>query len=132
MRFVLGAVMALVAGVGVSVGVGVATEVATLKGKKITLHIHPFLNEMDLTTLRLVKTNKDALKLFVTSSGGYAAMAAAPSEGFIVNGTFAPSVLAIGELPDAATAQAAALEGCEARRKGGKPCVVVLEVGPAK
>jgi hypothetical protein len=46
------------------------------------------------------------------------------------DGGFPPSVIAIGDLPDAAAAAAAALAGCEEKRQGGELCVIVLEVGP--
>jgi hypothetical protein len=131
MRIILGLALSAVLATGALAG-DVPTEVATLKGQKVTLHIYPFLNADELTVLRLVKTNKDALKIFVTSAGGYSAMAVAPSEGLVRNGTFPPSVLAIGDLPDAQSAAAAALKGCNAKRNGGEACVVVLEVGPAR
>ncbi len=109
----------------------VPAEVKMLKGQKVTVYVHPFLNAEELKVLRLVQTNKDALKLFVTSASGYSAMAAAPGEGLIRDGGFPPSVLAIGDLPTAEAAAAAALKGCNAARKSGPDCVVVLEVGPA-
>ena len=59
-------------------------------------------------------------------------MAAAPGDGLVRDGGFPLSVLAIGDLPDAATAAAAALEGCDAKRKGGPDCVIVLAVGPSR
>ena len=57
-------------------------------------------------------------------------MAVAPDEGLVRDGGFPPSVIAIGDLPDAAAAAAAALAGCEEKRQGGELCVIVLEVGP--
>ena len=128
MRVMLGLGLMLVAGAAVAQDVPV--EVAVLKGQQVTIHIQPFLNEEELAMLRLVQTNKQALGLFVTSSGGYAAMAAAPDEGLVRDGGFPPSVIAIGDLADAAAAQAAALAGCEEKRQGGAACVIVLEVGP--
>ncbi len=131
MRFILGLGLSLgLAGVA---GAGeVPTEVNKLAGQKITLHVQPFLTEAELSTLRLVATNKQALKLFVTSAKGFAAIAVAPKEGFIRDGAPAPSATAIGELPDAASATAAALKGCDDKRKGGLACVIVLEVGPGR
>lgn len=128
MRVMLGLGLMLVAGAAVAQDVPV--EVAVLKGQQVTIHLQPFLNEEELAMLRLVQTNKQALGLFVTSSGGYAAMAAAPDEGLVRNGGFPPSAIAIGDLPDAAAAAAAALAACEDKRQGGEPCVIVLEVGP--
>jgi hypothetical protein len=128
MRVMLGLGLMLVAGAAVAQDVPV--EVAVLKGQQVTIHIQPFLNEEELGMLRLVQTNKQALGLFVTSSGGYSAMAVAPDEGLVRDGGFPASVIAIGDLPDAAAAQAAALAGCEEKRQGGAECVIVLEVGP--
>jgi hypothetical protein len=128
MRVMLGLGLMLVAGAAVAQEVPV--EVAVLKGQQVTIHIQPFLNEEELGMLRLVQTNKQALGLFVTSEGGYAAMAVAPDEGLVRDGGFPASVIAIGDLPDAAAAQAAALAGCEEKRQGGAECVIVLEVGP--
>lgn len=129
--------MRMMAGLGMAVALAsgavageVPTEVATLKGQKITLYAHEFLTPEDLTTLRLVMTNKQALQLFVVSSGGYSAIAVAPDEGFIRDGGLARSAIAIGDLPNAEAAAAAALAGCDAARQEGEPCVVVLEVGP--
>ena len=130
MRVILGLGL-VVALAGAAMAGEVPTEVATLKGQKVTLHIYPFLTADELMALRLVKTNKQALQLFVTSSAGYSAMAVAPNEGFVRDGGLVPSVLAIGDLPNAEAAAAAALKGCNAARQGGKACVVVLEVGPA-
>ena len=129
MRWIAGLGMAVVLA-GAALAQEVPTEVATLKGQTITLHAHPFLTADDLTTLRLVMTNKQALQLFVTSSGGYSAIAVAPDEGFIRDGGLAKSAIAIGDLPSAEAAAQAALAGCDAARQGGEPCVVVLEVGP--
>ena len=130
MRIILG--LAIAATVALPAWAGeVPTEVKVLKGQQITLHIQPFLREDELKVLRLVQTNSQALQLFVTSSKGFAAMAAAPKDGLLADGSFPATVVAIGDLPDVATAAAAALKGCEAVRQGGEPCVIVLEVGPA-
>jgi hypothetical protein len=111
---------------------GVPVETGRQGANMVTLHVHPFLNEQELTTLRLVLTNPDALSIFVPERRGHAALAMAPDEGFIRDGAPVRSAIAIGALPDAATAAADALKACDAARKGGKPCVVVLEVGPAR
>ncbi len=108
----------------------VPVEVSKLAGQQITLHVYPFLSELDLKTLRLVATNKQALQLFITTKG-YSAIAVSPDEGFAPGGAPAPSAVAIGDFADAATAAAEAVKGCDAKRKGKAPCVVVLEVGPA-
>ena len=133
MRIIKGLALALaVVLAGSAVAGEVPTEVSKLAGQKITLHIQPFLTETELFTLRQVATNKQALKLFVTSAKGYAAIAVAPKEGFIRDNAVVGSVVALFGLPDAASAVAAALKGCDAARKGGLACVVVLEVGPGR
>jgi hypothetical protein len=98
----------------------------------VTLYVQPFLDATELAMLRLVATNKEALALFVPSAKGYAAMAAAPKEGFIKDGAPVPSAVALSDLPDAATASEAALKACNAARKTSVDCVILLEVGPAK
>ena len=127
----LGLAMGLAATLAGSAMAQVPTEVKMLKGQKVTVYIQPFLNAVELKMLRLVQTNKQALQIFVTSSGGYSAMAASPGDGLVRDGGFPASAIAIGDLPDAATASAAALKACNAKRKSSEACVIVLEVGPA-
>ena len=110
----------------------VPTEVAKLVGQKITLYVYPFLTESERTTLRLVQHNKQALAVFVPGTQGFAALAVAPNEGFLRDGSPVPSAVALSGLPDAASAAMAVLKGCDAARKGGEPCVIVLEIGPGK
>ncbi len=129
MRWVMGLGFAVVMA-GSAVAQTAPTEVKTLKGQKVTVHIQPFLNADELRMLRLVQTNKQALALFITSEGGYSAMAASPGDGLVRDGGFPASVIAIGDLPDAATAATAALDSCNAKRKSSEACVLVLEVGP--
>ena len=131
MRVIIGLGLAIVLA-GAAGAQAVPTEISRLSGSKITLHVHPFLTEAELVTLRLVASNKDALKLFVTSNKGYAAIAVAPGEGFLRDGMPVASAFAIAELPDAETALAEALKGCDAARNGGEACVVVLEIGPGR
>lgn len=107
-------------------------EVSTLGTSQVTLYPQPFLDETELSTLRLVASNKEALALFVPSSKGYAALALSPEDGFLNEGAPAASAVAIADLPDAASASAAALKGCDEKRIGKSPCVIVLEVGPAQ
>ena len=129
MRKLVGAglVLALFSG-GMSMA-EVPVEVSKLAGSKISLYLHPFLTAEELATLRLVASNEDALKLFVPSNKGFAAMAAAPDEGFLRNGQPVASAFAISDLPNAETAAAQALAGCEKARKGGAACVIILAVG---
>lgn len=108
----------------------VPVEVSTNAGSSVTLHLHPFLAEDELATLRVVATNDQALSLFVASRTGHAALAVAPDEGFIRDGAPVPSAIALTDLPDADAARSAALAACDAARKAATPCVVVLEVSP--
>jgi hypothetical protein len=110
----------------------VAVEKSVNGESSVTLHVQPFLDATELATLRLVATNKDALALFVPSSKGYAALAAAPKEGFIKEGVPVASAVALSDLPDAAAASEAALKACNEARKSDEDCVLLLEVGPNK
>lgn len=110
----------------------VRTEVSRLGDQQVTLYVHPFLTEEELTTLRLVATNQQALSLFVTRPGRHTAIAIAPAEGFIRGGQPVPSATALSDLPNAATARADAAKTCNAAKSGGPDCVVVLEVAPAR
>jgi hypothetical protein len=111
---------------------GVEVETSTNGASSVTLYLQPFLDATELATLRVVATNKDALALFVPSAKGYAAMAAAPKEGFLRDGAPVASAVALSDLPDAATASEAALKACNAARKTKVECVILLEVGPSK
>lgn len=122
----------LLAGAALPLSAEVKPEVSTLGGSTVTFYPQPFLDETELSTLRLVASNKDALALFVPSSKGYAALALSPDDGFLNEGAPAVSAVAIADLPDAASAAAAALKGCDEKRIGKSACVIVLEVGPAK
>lgn len=131
MRFVAGlAGLALMTSSALAEDVPV--ETATLGKSAVTLHIHPFLKDDELATLRLVATNEQALALFVPSQKGFAAMALSPDDGLIRDGQPVPSAIALADLPDAETARLKAAEACDKARSGKKPCVVVLEVSPAK
>ncbi|WP_431300084.1 hypothetical protein [Tabrizicola sp. BL-A-41-H6] len=109
----------------------VPVETSTLGSSAITLHLHPFLTEEELATLRLVMTNEQALSLFVPGKLGHAALAVSPDDGFIRVGAPMGSATAVADLPDAAAAATAALAGCDAAKEGKLPCVVVLEIAPA-
>ncbi len=131
-----GLLMALVAGAGVALaGIAGAEEVpvetSMLGASAITLHLHPFLTEEELTTLRLVMTNEQALSLFVPGKAGFAALAMSPDDGFIRAGAPMGSAIAVGDLPDAEAARTAALTACEGAKQGAAPCVTVLEIAPA-
>ncbi len=109
----------------------VPVERAVLGSSAITLHAHPFLSGQEVATLRLVMKNEQALALFVPRKGGFAALAASPDDGFVRAGVPVRSAVAVGDLPDAATARAAALKACEAEKEGAQPCVILLEIAPA-
>lgn len=127
-------------GAGVALAFGLATagaaevvktEVAELGASSITLHLQPFLTEVELSTLRVVMTNPDALAIFVPdSSKGFAALAVSPDDGFLPAGAPAASAQAIAGLPDQATAAKDALAACDKLRKGQAACVLVLEIAP--
>ena len=125
----LGAVMA--AAVSSPALAEVATEVSRINGAKVTFYVHPFLDETELATLRLVATTEQALSLFVPSKTGCAAIALSPDDGFIKAGKPAASASAVAELPDAAQAATKALEMCNAARSGAADCVIVMEISPA-
>lgn len=118
----------------IAAGAGAQTAVPIESGTQgsvgITLHVHPFLAPEELSALRLVLTNEQALDLFVPKGSGFAALAVSPEDGFIRDGALAASAQALGELPDAGAARAAATSACDALRKGASPCVVVLEIAP--
>ena len=128
----------VVAALGVAVLAGplvaqeVETEVKRLGNQQVTLHLHPFLTDEELTTLRLVATNEQALSLFVTRPGRHSAVAVAPAEGFIRAGQPVASATALSDLPNAQTARADAMATCTAAKAKGPDCVVVLEVAPAR
>jgi hypothetical protein len=123
---VLWALMAVAAGAET-----VPVERAVLGASSVALHVHPFLTEDEITTLRFVLTNEQALALFVPRKGGFAALAVSPDDGFIREGAPVKSAVAVGDLPDAGAAGAAALKACEATKKGAAACVIVLEIAPA-
>ena len=109
----------------------VKTETGELGGSNITLHLQPFLTEAEVSTLRVVMTNPDALAIFVPdTSKGFAALAVSPDDGFLPAGAPASSAQAIGGLPDAASAAKDALAACDKLRKGEADCVLVLEIAP--
>ncbi len=135
MRKLLGWVLAGSLAAGAVHAGDVPVEVGKLAGSQVTLHVYPFLKPEDLRTLRLVATNRDALSVFLPSKDKtrFAALALAPDDGFLIDGAPAPTAVALGDFPDAAAAIKATTGACDAARaKGTKPCVAVLEVGPAK
>lgn len=110
----------------------VPVETSTLGKQSISVSIHPFLSAEELTVLRLVAVNDDALKLFVTRPGRFSAIAVAPAEGLIRDGKPIDSAKAISDLPSARRARQAALTECNSAKTKGPDCVIVLEVAPAR
>jgi hypothetical protein len=109
----------------------VPVERGVLGKSAITLHLHPFLTEEELVTLRLVMSNEQALSVFLPGKSGFAALAVSPDDGFIRAGAPMGSAIAVGDMPDAGAARAASLKGCEAAKQGAAACVTVLEISPA-
>ncbi len=127
-----GLIAALIGGVALAQDAPV--EVSILDASQVTLHLYPFLKEDELTTLRLVATNREALSVFLPSKDAshFAALALAPADGFLQDGAPAPTAAALSDFPDAQSAAIAVLAACDALRDpNSAPCVVVLEVGPA-
>ncbi len=109
----------------------VTPEVSTLGASTITITPWAFLNDEELTLLRLVATNADALTLFVPEGSGFAALAVSPDDGFVRGGVPVESAIALSGYGDADTARAETLAACAAKRAGAADCVVVLDVAPA-
>lgn len=124
------AVLAASGWAGMAAAQSAPVETFLLDGIEVRVTVHPFLTEEELLTLRLVGQSREALGLFVTEAAGYSALAIAPDEGFVRAGMPVDSAVALSGLPSMEAAQAAAMEGCDALRNGGLPCVIVLEVAP--
>ena len=119
---------------GMAFAQDVPVEVSVLDASQVTLHLFPFLKDEELSTLRLVATNRDALSVFLQSKDAthFAALALAPADGFVQDGAPAATATALSDFPDAAAAAKATIAACDAKRDPATPpCVVVLEVGPA-
>lgn len=124
---------ALVAGVTLSVASSVAAqdvEISRLGDLQIALHLHPFLTETEVLVLRTAAQNRDALSVLVPAGSTIAALAIAPSEGFIRDGDVVDSAKAVRDLPNLATARSDALSECNGARQRGPACVIVLEISP--
>jgi len=108
----------------------VKTEHYLLEGIAVTLHLHDFLSDEGRAMLRMVGQDRDALSLFVPGGARFAAMALAPRDGLVADGLLAESAVAVADLPDLDAARKAALDGCNAARRGGAACVIALEIQP--
>lgn len=129
MKVMLAAVVLLMASAAWA-EVAVTPEVSTLGASTITVTPWGFLNDEELTLLRLVATNPDALTLFVPEGSGFAALAVSPDDGFIRGGVPVGSAIALSGYVDAETARAETLAACAAKKAGAAECVVVLDVAP--
>jgi hypothetical protein len=109
----------------------VPVEVSRVGDAQVTLHRHPGLAEEDRSVLEVIAGSADAVAALI-GEGGFGALALAPAEGMMRDGVPSASATAIGQMPDAAAARAAALQGCSAARQRGPDCVVVLEVAPSR
>lgn len=130
------------AGVALALGLGLAfpagaqstvpQDVWVIDGVRITLHLHPFLRADEVELLRQIGASADAALALLGGAGGHGAIAVAPAEGFMRDGQPGASATALGQLPDAAAARSAVLDACNAVRRGGAACVVVMEAAPAR
>lgn len=107
-----------------------AQEVTTLGTHIITITLHPFLSDEDLTVLRFIASAPEALALFITSNDGHAAIAVSPDEGFVKDGAPTAGVGALGGLPDAETAARDAVAACQKSATTPTPCQVILQISP--
>ena len=136
MRFLTGlaGVLALAGAGAVAAQEEVPVETARLGKSLVTFTHHAFLTGQEVATLQLVMSNRQALSVFVPGKpDAYSALAVSPDEGFIRDGQPVASAVAVADLPDAETARLNAVEACDkARAPEHAPCVVGLEVGPAR
>ena len=105
-------------------------ETAEIGKSEVRLYLHDFLTEEELTTLRLVMSNPDALQVFTQGKDGFTALAVSPDEGFIRDMKPVESAKALADFPSAEEVEAAVLKDCNAARKGKADCVLVLTVAP--
>ena len=126
------AIFAGLALAGMAGAEAVPFERAELGASEVTLYLHDFLTEEELTTLRLVMTNTEALAIFVPAgkTDGFAALAVSPDDGLIRDGKPVPSAVALADFDHPDTAEIEAKKACDAAKKGAAPCVLVLAVGP--
>jgi hypothetical protein len=108
----------------------VKTEVLDPGNATVTLYLHPFLTEQEVTILRQVGSNAEAMRAFLGGVSGYAAIAASPAEGFFRDGRPVASAVALSQLPDATAARNGAVAACQAATRAAVPCVALLEVAP--
>ncbi len=108
------------------------SEVTRADGVEITLHRFGWLRGDDLAMLEAIARSAEARMMLLGPGGDFAALALAPAEGLLAGEGVSASAQAVAQLPDARTARDRALELCNGARRGGQPCVVVLEVAPLR
>lgn len=96
----------------------------------VTLYPYSFLADDELEILRQIAQSAPAREALLGDGDGYAAIAAAPLEGFFRDGAPVESAVALSQLLDAETAREEALAACDAARSTDEPCVVLMEVAP--
>lgn len=107
-------------------------EVTRADGVEITLHRFDWLRPDDLATLQAIAQSPDARMMLLGPGGDFAALALAPEDGLLAADGVAGSAQAVAQVPDAANARAQALDLCNAARRGGRACAIVLEVAPLR
>lgn len=119
MRKVRGAVLAILAAGAATAepltGEAARAAVFDTQAAEAVILPRPFLSEEDRKTLAVVAEQQKY----------YGAIAVAPSEGILSTAT-----VAAANYHDVTTARSVALEGCNARRQGGRACVIVAEIRP--
>ncbi|MGY6410726.1 MAG: hypothetical protein ACXIUV_06850 [Alkalilacustris sp.] len=122
----LGAAMALMPGLAAAQ----QAQTFTHPQAEVRLILHDTLAQEDRAMLEVIAASPEIVASMLDIASGHAALALAPGEGMMGDGTPPASATALGGLPDAATARAEALRMCEAARRSGPACVVVMEVSP--
>jgi hypothetical protein len=96
-------------------------------GVSIWTYNFPDADEADL--LRMLMNTPSALQGWMPISG-HGALAVAPEEGLWRAEGRVGSAVAVGGMGSAETAAAAARAACDALRRTGQGCIVVLQVAP--
>ncbi len=117
---------------GASGQAAVQAQVREADGVRITIYRHAFIRPDELAILDAIAANPEARAMLLGPAGDFAALALAPNDGLMQGGGVAASAQAVAQLPDLASARNRALELCDAARRGGDSCVVVLEVAPLR
>lgn len=124
-------VLAMAPLAGVAQDTEAPVETVETPDTRVSLRLHSFLSDDEVMLLRQIAASAEARQTLLGESGGHSAIAAAPEEGFFVDGMPAPSAAALSQLPDAETARRDALATCDAARSTSAACVIILEAAPA-